>query len=98
MAKYLVATIVAVLPLKAGSERYYHRGAVVSDATITKAGITHALSVGLISEFDEPEPEAVTLTAEDVEAKRLTDEKAAADVAAAAAAAAKATPPKQPAK
>lgn len=57
MAEYVVKSIVAVLPLKAGSERYFYRNSVVSDETVTEAGIAHALEVGLIEEQAAPELE-----------------------------------------
>lgn len=42
-----VTAPVAVLPLKAGGERYVYRGGAVGDE-YTKEGVEHARSVGLI--------------------------------------------------
>ena len=40
---------VAVLPLKAGGERYVYRGTPVGEA-FTEEGVAHAISVGLVGE------------------------------------------------
>lgn len=41
-----------VLPLESGSERYLYRNAVAEAKGFTKAGIEHAVKVGLIELFD----------------------------------------------
>ena len=45
---------VAVLPLKAGGERYVYRGAPVDEDTFTEAGIKHATAIGLVG---KPKPQ-----------------------------------------
>lgn len=44
---YVVTGAAVVLPLESGSERYLYRGNPIG-AGYTKAGIDHALSIGLI--------------------------------------------------
>jgi hypothetical protein len=41
-----------VLPLETGSERYLYRNAVAETKGFTKAGLDHAVKVGLIEIFD----------------------------------------------
>ena len=47
-----------VLPLEAGSERYLYRNAVAETKAFTKAGVDHAVKVGLIELFDGTPEEA----------------------------------------
>lgn len=54
--RFEVTGPVVVLPTSDGSERYMYKGALIGEG-FTEAGIKHALSIGLITEFDEPEAE-----------------------------------------
>jgi hypothetical protein len=50
--KHIVTGPAVVIPTDDGSERYLYRGALVGSG-YTKAGIKHALELGLIEEVEE---------------------------------------------
>lgn len=52
MTKHIVTGPAVVLPTDDGSERYLYRGAIIGNG-FTKAGLKHALELGLIDEVEE---------------------------------------------
>lgn len=56
--RYKVTAAAVVLPTKDGSERYLYRGAPILGEAFTEDGIKHAVSVGLITEVEEPAEKA----------------------------------------